>query len=89
MLETIKQLLILAKKSNKIWIIPLIFVLILFFIIAFSNIIFITGIACLLNTSFNLKGEPIVENPQQAVEDFLRTKMDYLVIGEFLVWKTH
>ena len=45
----------------------------------------LTGIPCILNTSFNLKGEPIVEIPQQAVEDFLKTKMDYLVIGDFLV----
>ncbi len=47
----------------------------------------LTGIPCILNTSFNLKGEPIVENPDQAVEDFLKTKMDYLVIGDFLVSK--
>lgn len=47
----------------------------------------LTGTPCLLNTSFNLKGEPIVENPEQAVEDFLKTKMDYLVIGDFLVSK--
>ncbi len=46
-----------------------------------------TGIPCLLNTSFNLKGEPIVENPQQAVEDFLKTEMDYLVIESFIVSK--
>ena len=49
----------------------------------------LTGIPCILNTSFNLKGEPIVENPTQAIEDFLKTKMDYLVIGDFLVSKTH
>lgn len=57
----------------------------------YSNLIkrfyHLTGIPCILNTSFNLKGEPIVENPQQAVEDFLRTKIDYLVIGDFLVLK--
>ncbi len=46
-----------------------------------------TGIPCILNTSFNLRGEPIVENPEQAIGDFLRTKMDYLVIGDFLVSK--
>jgi len=46
-----------------------------------------TGIPCLLNTSFNLGGEPIVENPQQALEDFKKTTMDYLVIGDFLVSK--
>lgn len=49
----------------------------------------LTGIPCILNTSFNLKGEPIVENPDQAVEDFLKTKMDYLMIEDFLVFKTH
>lgn len=57
----------------------------------------LTSIPCILNTSFNLKGEPIVETPAQAIEDFLkiypersrRTKMDYLVIGRFLVFKTH
>ena len=48
----------------------------------------ISGIPCLLNTSFNLKGEPIVENPKQAIEDFLKTKMDYLVLGEFVISKT-
>lgn len=47
----------------------------------------LTGIPCILNTSFNLQGEPIVENPDQAIEDFLKTKMDYLVIGDFLVSK--
>ena len=46
-----------------------------------------TGIPCILNTSFNLKGEPNVENPEQAVKDFLETEMDYLVIGDFLVKK--
>jgi len=48
-----------------------------------------TGVACILNTSFNLKGEPIVENPEQAVQDFLKTEMDYLVIGKYLVPKSN
>jgi carbamoyltransferase len=48
----------------------------------------LTGVACILNTSFNLKGEPIVENPAQAIEDFLKTKMDCLVIGSFLMEKS-
>jgi carbamoyltransferase len=46
-----------------------------------------TGIACILNTSFNLKGEPIVEHPKQAIEDFLKTEMNYLVIEDFLIEK--
>lgn len=45
----------------------------------------LTGIPCILNTSFNLMGEPIVETPKQAIEDFLKTKIDYLVIGDFLI----
>lgn len=47
----------------------------------------LTGIPCVLNTSFNTKVEPIVENPQQAIEDFKKTAMDYLVIGNFIVTK--
>lgn len=47
----------------------------------------LTGSPCILNTSFNLMGEPIVEHPRQAIEDFLKTKMDYLVMGDILVQK--
>ena len=46
-----------------------------------------SGIPCVLNTSFNLKGEPIVETPEQAVQDFLKTKIDLLFIGNFIVHK--
>lgn len=46
-----------------------------------------TGIGCILNTSFNLKGEPIVETPRQAIEDFLKTTMDYLVMNNYLITK--
>lgn len=46
-----------------------------------------TGIACILNTSFNLKGEPIVETPEQAIADFKKTKMDMLFINSFAVNK--
>jgi carbamoyltransferase len=45
----------------------------------------LTGLPCILNTSFNLQGEPIVETPEQAISDFLKTKMDYLVIEDFLI----
>lgn len=47
----------------------------------------LTGVPCILNTSFNLKGEPIVETPVQAINDFLKTKMDYLVIEDYLINK--
>lgn len=47
----------------------------------------VSGCPGVLNTSFNLKGEPLVETPLQAIEDFLKTDLDYLVIGNFLVKK--
>lgn len=46
-----------------------------------------TGIGCILNTSFNLKGEPIVETPRQAIEDFLKTPMDCLILNNYLITK--
>lgn len=44
-----------------------------------------SGIPCFLNTSFNLAGEPIVETPQDAWNSFVKSKMDYLAIGNYLV----
>ncbi len=44
-----------------------------------------TGVPCILNTSFNDAGEPIVETPLDAMACFLRTDMDYLVIGDELI----
>jgi len=44
----------------------------------------ITGVPVLLNTSFN-ENEPIVCKPSEAVDCFLRTKMDVLVMGDFMV----
>jgi carbamoyltransferase len=48
----------------------------------------ITATPCILNTSFNVKGEPIVESPSQAIEDFLKTKMDYLLMEDYLISKS-
>jgi carbamoyltransferase len=48
----------------------------------------ITGVPVLLNTSFNVKGEPIVETPRDAVECFLATGIDYLALNDTLVAKT-
>jgi carbamoyltransferase len=45
-----------------------------------------TGVPVVLNTSFN-ENEPIVCTPQEAVDCFLRTKMDALVLGNYLVRK--
>ena len=47
----------------------------------------ITGVPILLNTSFNVKGEPIVERPHEAVECFLTTGIDYLAIHNLLLSK--
>jgi len=46
------------------------------------------GIPMILNTSFN-ENEPIVNNPQQAIDCFLRTDMDLLVIENYLLLKTN
>jgi len=47
----------------------------------------LTGCPVLINTSFNVRGEPIVESPEDAYRCFMRTEMDYLVIGSFLLDK--
>jgi carbamoyltransferase len=47
----------------------------------------ITGVPVLLNTSFNVKGEPIVETPRDAVRCFLTTGIDYLVLHDRLIAK--
>jgi carbamoyltransferase len=46
-----------------------------------------TGCPVLVNTSFNVRGEPIVNTPKQALNCFLHTKMDALVLGKCLVLK--
>ena len=47
----------------------------------------ITGIPMVINTSFNIKGEPIVNSPQDAIRCFLGNGLDCLVIGDFIVEK--
>ncbi len=46
-----------------------------------------TGCAVLVNTSFNVRGEPIVCTPEDAYRCFMRTQIDYLVLGPFLLDK--
>ena len=46
-----------------------------------------TGCGVLVNTSFNVRGEPIVCTPEDAYRCFMRTEMDYLVIENFLLEK--
>jgi carbamoyltransferase len=47
----------------------------------------ITGIGVVVNTSFNVRGEPIVQSPKDAYTCFMRTGIDLLVLEEFLLWK--
>ncbi|MDP1676118.1 MAG: carbamoyltransferase [Bacteroidota bacterium] len=46
-----------------------------------------TGCPVMVNTSFNVRGEPIVESPSDAYRCFMRTEMDALVLGNFLLLK--
>ena len=46
-----------------------------------------TGCGVLINTSFNVRGEPIVLGAADAYRCFMRTDMDYLVVGNFLLEK--
>ena len=47
-----------------------------------------TGCPLVVNTSFNVRGEPIVCTPQDAYVCFMRTELDYLVLGPYLLSKT-
>jgi len=47
-----------------------------------------TGCGLLVNTSFNVRGEPIVCSPEDAYRCFMRTEMDYLVLENFLLAKS-
>ena len=47
----------------------------------------LTGYGLLVNTSFNVRGEPIVMTPEDAYRCFMRTDMDFLVLGDFLLDK--
>jgi carbamoyltransferase len=47
----------------------------------------LTGYGVIINTSFNVRGEPIVCTPEDAYRCFMRTEMDYLVLGSYLLEK--
>lgn len=53
-------------------------------IVAFEEL---TGCGLVINTSFNVRGEPIVCTPEDAYRCFMRTQMDYLIMGPFLLDK--
>ncbi len=44
-----------------------------------------TGCGVLVNTSFNVRGEPIVCTPDDAYRCFMNTEMDFLILGSFVV----
>jgi len=50
-----------------------------------SEFFSITGTPVILNTSFNIAGEPIVETPADALRCFMSTEMDYLIIEDYIV----
>ena len=45
----------------------------------------VTGCAVLVNTSFNVRGEPIVCTPDDAYRCFMNTEMDFLILGHYLI----
>ncbi len=47
----------------------------------------LTGCAVIVNTSFNVRGEPIICSPEDAYKCFMRTDMDVLVIEDFILYK--
>lgn len=47
----------------------------------------ISGIPVVLNTSFNVDSQPIVNTPQEAIDTFLECGMEMVAIGDYLVWK--
>ena len=46
-----------------------------------------TGYGIIINTSFNVRGEPLVCTPEDAYRCFMRTEMDCLVLGSYLLLK--
>ena len=47
-----------------------------------------TGCGVLINTSFNVRGEPIVCSPEDAYRCFMSTEMDWLVVNNYILEKT-
>ena len=49
----------------------------------------LTGVPVVLNTSFNVRGQPIVRTPQEALSTFFVSGLDALIIDRFLLQKSH
>ena len=50
-----------------------------------KNFYSLTNVPVILNTSFNDAGEPIVETPLDALICFFQTKLDYLILNDFVI----
>ncbi len=48
----------------------------------------LTGVPAIINTSFNVRGEPIVCTPRDAINCFIKTDIDYLVMGHYIIDKS-
>ncbi|MEV5000513.1 hypothetical protein MRBLML1_001067 [Nocardioides sp. LML1-1-1.1] len=49
----------------------------------------LTGVPLVLNTSLNIKGEPIARTPDDAIRCFVHSDLDVLVLGDTVMWKDH
>ena len=52
-----------------------------------SEFLKMTGVPLLVNTSFNISAEPIVESPTDGISSFLRMDLDMLVIDKYVIYK--
>ena len=76
----IKEIFALFIHKRKFHMFPIIVLLI-------AEFYKITGIPVLINTSMNVRGEPIVNTPEQAYNMIIKTDMDYIVMGNYIVKK--
>ena len=76
----IKEIFALFIHKRKFHMFPIIILLI-------AEFYKITGIPVLINTSMNVRGEPIVNTPEQAYNMIIKTDMDYIVMGNYIVKK--
>ena len=76
----IKEIFVLFIHKRKFHMFPIIVLLI-------AEFYKITGIPVLINTSMNVRGVPIVNTPEQAYNMIIKTDMDYIVLGNYIVKK--
>ena len=76
----IKEIFALFIHKRKFHMFPIIVLLI-------AEFYKITGIPVLINTSMNVRGVPIVNTPEQAYNMIIKTDMDYIVMGDYIIKK--